>query len=203
MQAEIGLPYDYKHFSTASRVLGSNLSERTISANGYGDPIFTLTKQVFSEGEWRPGVFLNGTWDSDFGQTKNGISLGSGFNEFRVGTTAVKRQDPLVFTAGFTYQTALENNGVTPGDQYIPSVGMLFAVSPETSLRFAQQIGFIQPIKVGGIAVQGSDQTQGIFTVGLLSILARGVVLDFSASIGETPDAPDLSFRLAFPIRLN
>jgi hypothetical protein len=168
-----------------------------------GDPTFSLTKQVLNEGEWRPGLFLNATWDSNFGQTHKGIPLGSGFNEFRAGLTAVKRQDPLVFTAGFTYQTTMEHNNVEPGDQYIPAVGVLLALSPETSLRFAQQVGFIRQGSINGVPVPGSEQTSGIFTVGLLSILARGVVLDLSASVGETPDAPDLNLRLAFPVRLN
>ena len=203
LQAEISLPYDYKRFSTASRVLGSNLSDVSASASGMGDPTFSLTKQVLREGEWRPGLFLSGTWDSDFGQTRNHIALGSGFNEFRGSVTAVKRQDPLVFTTSFTYQTALESHNVAPGDQFIPAVGMLFAVSPETSLRFAQQLDFVRPIKVGGNTVPGTDQLQGIFSVGLLSILARGLVMDFNVSIGETPDAPDLTIRMGFPIRLN
>lgn len=203
MQAEVGVPYAYKEISAAPRVLGSSLGETDISANGRGDPTFSLTKQLTREGEWLPGLFLSGTWDSDFGQTVNDLALGTGFNEIRTGLTAVKRQDPLVFTAGFAYQTSWQSHDVIPGDQYIPSIGMLLAVSPETSLRFSQQLGFVQPLKVRGTEVQGSDQTVGVFTIGLLSILSRGFVLDFSASIGETEDAPDVAFRLAFPIRLN
>jgi hypothetical protein len=202
-QAEINLPYDYKRFSVASRVLGFGLSEQTTAAMGFGDPTLSLTKQVIREGEWWPGIFASGTWDSNFGQTKKGIALGTGFNEFKAGVTAIKRQDPLVFTAGFTYQTALKNHDVAPGDQYTSAVGMLLAVSPETSLRFAQQLTFAGKTNVGGKPIPGSDQTSGIFTIGLLSILGRGLVADFSASIGETRDAPDLSVRLGFPIRLN
>ncbi len=202
-QAEITLPYEYKRRSTASRVQGSGLSDQTSQEVGLGDPTLTFTKQLLYEHEGLPGLFLSGSWDSDFGQTRNGVALGTGFNEFRLGMTAVKRQDPLVFTAGFTWQTALESGNVVPGDQYTPAVGMLFAVSPETSLRFAQQVSFIRGASLNGTAVPGSDQTQAVFTFGLLSILARGLTLDLSTSIGETKDAPDLSVRLAFPIRLN
>jgi hypothetical protein len=80
---------------------------------------------------------------------------------------------------------------------------MLFAVSPETSLRVAQQLTFVRKANVSDKPVPGSEQTYGIFTFGALSILGRGLVVDFTANVGETRDAPDLLVRLAFPIRLN
>ncbi len=202
-QAEVGLPYEYKRRSTTSRVLGAGLSDRASDEVGFGDPTLTLTKQLLQEHEDLPGLFLSGTWDSNYGQRRNGTALGSGFDEFRVSLTAVKRQDPLVFTAGMTYQTALESRNIQLGDQYTPAVGMLFAVSPKTSLRFAQQVAFTRGAQLDGVTVPGSDQLSGVFTFGVLSILARGLTLDLSANIGETPDAPEFSFRLAFPIRLN
>jgi hypothetical protein len=202
-QVEIGVPYEYKRLSNTSRVLGSGLSDQATTSVGFGDPTLTLIKQVTREREWWPGIFASGAWDSNFGETRKRIPLGTGFTEFRAGVTAIKRQDPLVFTAGLTYQTALKNNNVAPGDQYSPAVGMLFAVSPETSLRVAQQLTFVRKANVGDKPVPGSEQTYGIFTFGALSILGRGLVVDFTANVGETRDAPDLLVRLAFPIRLN
>ena len=203
LQAEIGVPFNYKSISNASRVLGNGLSEQTISAVGFGDPTLTLIDQVMTEGDLRPGLFVSGTWYSNLGQTRNHIPLGTGFDEFVVGTTAVKRQDPLVFTAGFAYQTALPNNNIRPGDQFTPSAGLLLAISPETSLRFAQQLTFVSPARLNGRTVPGSEQVQGIFTAGVLSILGRGLVTNFTVGVGETRDAPDLTLQLAFPIRLN
>lgn len=202
-QAEVGVPYEYKRVSTASRAQGAGFADQTTDEVGFGDPTLTLTKQLLLERGGLPGLFLSGTWDTNYGQTVNGVALGSGFNEFRASVTAVKRQDPLVFTAGLTYQTALKNRNIQPGDQYTPALGMLFAVSPETSLRFAQQVSFVRGAQLNGSVVPGSDQVSATFTFGLLSILARGLTLDLSANIGETPDAPDFSVRLAFPIRLN
>ena len=106
--------------------------------------------------------------------------LGTGFDEFRAGITAVKRQDPLVFTAGLTYQTTLPNKSVTPGDQVTPAVGLLLAISPETSLKFAQQLSFVSQTSVRGRNLPGSGLTSGIFSFELLSILGRGLVLDFT-----------------------
>jgi hypothetical protein len=202
-QIEVGIPYDYKSFSTTSRLLGIGVANRGSDVTGLGDLNITVTKQLLEEGDVLPGLFLSGGWNSNLGQTKNHIPLGTGFNEFTAGMTAVKRQDPLVFTTGFTYQTALEHNGARPGDQYTPAFGVLLAASPETSLRAAQQVSFIRGAKLAGVAIPGSEQTQGILTLGLLTILGRGFVMDLSVNIGETPDAPNVGVRLAFPIRLN
>ena len=202
-QAEFSVPYDYKSLTNTSRILTTGLIQQGKNAVGFGDPTFTLTKQLMTESEWLPNLFVSGTYESDLGQFSRGLALGAGFNEFRVGLIATKRQDPLVFTAGFTYQRTLEHLGVTAGDQFIPSVGLIFAVSPETSLQLSQQVAFADPIKRFGQKIPGSDQVQGIFSVGLLSILRPGLVVNLTASIGETPDAPNLTFQFAVPIRLN
>ena len=203
LQAEVGIPYDFTQDTNAIRVIGAGLSQQNTSAFGLGDPTLTLTHQLFYEHGAVPSVFVSGTWDSDFGQTKSGIRLGTGFNELSASVTAVKRQDPLVFTAGFTFQKTLDSRNIAPANQYTPTLSMLIAVSPETSLRFTQQVTFAGSTDVNGTSVPGSSQTAGVFTFGLLSILARGLVMDLSASIGETPDASDFGFRLGFPIRLN
>jgi hypothetical protein len=202
-QVEVGAPYAYKNLTTASRALGAGLSEQSTDAVGFGDPVLTLTKQLMKESEWWPSLFASGTWNADLGQGEKGIPLGAGFHEFAAGLVATKRQDPLVFTAGFSYLTALEHNLATPGDQFTPSVGMLLAVSPETSLRAAQQLTFANKLKFNGRLIPGSQQISGVFTFGVLSILAPGLVVDLSAAVGETPDAPNLTIRLGLPIRLN
>jgi len=145
----------------------------------------------------------SGTWNTNFGQVKNRVPLGTGFNELSGGLTAVKRQDPLVFTAGFAYQYTFAHNGFKPGDQYIPSVGILIAISPETSLRFGQQVTFERKDSLNGIAIPGSEKTLGVFTFGLLSILGRNLVVNVTGGIGETHDTPNFFFQLGFPIRLN
>jgi len=202
-QVEVSLPYDYKSLSNTDRLSGAGLFDQISDAAGFGDPSLTLTHQLLAEREWRPNLFLSGSWNSNLGQTEKNLPLGTGFDEFKVGLTATKRQDPLVFTSSFSYQASLENKGVQPGDQYTTSLGMLFAVSPETSLQFSQQITFVKPFYVRNLKVPGSDQFSGIFNAGVLSILGPGLVINFLASMGETPDAPDLTLQLSMPIRLN
>jgi hypothetical protein len=203
LQAQIGLPFAYKSISNTSRVLTSGLAETSASAAGLGDPTFTLTHQVLEESDVLPGLFLNGTYNANIGQVKHNIPVGTGFNDFNLGMTVVKRQDPVVFTGGFSYQTTLPHYNVRPGDQYTPSAGLLIALSPETSLSLGQQLTFVQPTRLSGKVVPGSEQIEGIFSAGLLSILGRGLVVNFTAGVGETRDAPDLTLQLSFPIRLN
>jgi hypothetical protein len=202
-QAEVSLPWDYKNVQTATNVNGAGLSEHAVEVQGLGDPVFTLTKQVFTEEGLRPSVFAGATWNSNFGQVKSGLPLGTGFNEFSAGVTAVKRQDPLVFTAGLGYQYTEEHNNYKPGDQFTPSVGLFLAVSPETSIRFSQQITFAGSDEFNGQRIPGSEKTAGIFSFGLLSILGRGFIVNVTGGIGETHDAPDFFLQVGFPIRLN
>jgi len=202
-QLEVGLPWDYKRISVVSRANGAGFGERAIGVQGLGDPTLSLIKQVLTESDVRPGVFLSGSWNANEGQVKQNLPLGQGFNEFFAGVTAVKRQDPLVFTGNLTYVNSLQHNGLKPGDQYIGSVAMLFAVSPETSLRVNQQILFGREATFRGRSLPGSDKTEGILSFGVLSILGRGLVVDFNAGIGETPDSPNFFVTVQFPIRLN
>lgn len=202
-QAELRFPYDYKSNSTTNAVGGTGITEHITDAHGTGDPSLSLTKQLMIEKEWLPSLFVSGLAQPNFSMNDKGIPLGTGFDEFKLSMVATKRQDPLVFTGGFTYQTALENKGVLPGDQYTPSIGLLFAVSPETSLQFSQQLTFVRPLQRNHLTVPGSDQVQGIFNAGVLSILGRGFVANLTAGIGETADAPALTLAVSFPIRLN
>jgi hypothetical protein len=201
MQFEAAVSYDIASSSTTSQVIGSNLASRTVTGSGLGDTSFSLIKQITHEGEWLPSIFISGT--ANIGQQDNGLLLGSGYDWFKGSVVAVKRQDPIVFTAGFSYQTNLASNGILPGDQFVPSVGLLFALSPETSIQALQEIAFVNDTKFRGQTVPGSSQIEGIFQAGILSILAPGIVVDLTAAVAETPQAPDLTVQLSFPVRFN
>jgi hypothetical protein len=200
-QIEVTVPFDYKSVTSSSQIGGAALSSQTTDAWGFGDPAVTLIKQLAYEREWRPSLFGSIGWDTNYGQRSNGIALGTGFHELKSSLVAVKRQDPLVFTAGLGYAHSLEYNGVQAGDQYSTSLGMFLAVSPETSLRMSPQLIFADEARVNGARVAGSNQVAGIMTFGALSILAPGVVMDLSTDIGVTRDAPKFAIRAGFPIR--
>jgi hypothetical protein len=200
-QVEISSSYDYSSLSTTSQFPLAFLGNHTVQGFGVGDTTLSLIKQITKESDWVPSIFISGS--GNIGQQDNGLLLGSGYDWVRGAITAVKRQDPLVFTAGFSYQNDFVKNGLVPGNQFSPTVGMIFAVSPETSLQFNQQLTFVQNYKLRGAILPGSGQLEGIFQAGVLSILAPGLVANLTVAVGETPDAPNLTIVLSFPITFN
>ena len=200
-QLEINVPYDYKSITSANQVGGTALSAQTADAWGFGDPSINFIKQLMSEGVWRPSLFGAVGWDTNLGQRRHGIAAGTGFNEITGSLTAVKRQDPIVFTAGFGYIHSLQYAGVEPGDQYTTSLGLLLGVSPETSLRISPQLTFADETQLHGTRLAGSNQVLGTMTFGALSILGPGFVMDLNTDIGLTRDAPKYGIRVGFPIR--
>jgi hypothetical protein len=200
-QVEITVPYDYKSITNANQVAGTSLSAQTVDAWGFGDPTITFIKQLMTEGAWRPSLFGSVGWDTNLGQRRHGIAAGTGFNEITSSLVAVKRQDPVVFTAGFGYIHSLQYAGVEPGDQYTTSLAMLLGISPETSLRISPQLTFADETRLRGTSLAGSNQVLGTMTFGALSILGPGFVMDLNTDIGLTRDAPKYGIRLNFPIR--
>ncbi len=201
MQIELGLPYDYKSVSEVTTVGNAGLSQQTSRAFGFGDPSVTLSKQFVKEGEWLPNLIASLGWDTDFGQTKKGIALGTGFNEIKAGITASKRQDPLVFTAGIGYTTSFEKHGIQPGDQYTATGGMFLAVSPETSLLFMPMATYAGDTTFNGVTVPGSDQLAAALELGLVTVLAPRLLLDLRLDIGLTRDAPKFGMKVSFPFQ--
>lgn len=200
-QLEVTFPFDYKSITTDNRVGGVGLSAQTTDAVGFGDPAISWTKEIVHEGEWRPTLLGSIGWDTNLGSRHHGIALGTGFDEIKGSLLAVKRQDPLVFTAGLGYIHSLPYAGVQPGDQYATSLGMFFAVSPETSLRISPQLTFADEVSVNGARIPGSNQVAGAMSFGIFSILAPGLNMDLSTDIGLTRDAPKYAVRVSFPLR--
>jgi hypothetical protein len=99
---------------------------------------------------WRPDVIGEVSWNTDTGETDDGVELGSGFNEVAASITASKSQDPLVFVGGLSYSHAFEDDGIRPGDAFGFSLGTVLAASPETSLQFFLDNAFFMDTKVDG-----------------------------------------------------
>jgi hypothetical protein len=155
-------------------------------------------------GGWWPDLVTRFTWDTNTGQTSdNDVLLGGGFHELRGSLSAVKRQDPLAFVGGVSYETTLEDDNVKPGDELGFNIGTVLAASPETSLRLALGQRFIDEARVDGERINGSDRVVGTATFGASVVLGRGVLLDVAADIGLTDDASDYAARASLPIRFN
>jgi hypothetical protein len=202
-QLTLDMPYSYVDTSVVGRAVSGELRDRGRDVAGFGDLAVSLDKQLLRERSWLPDLVAGVAWDTDTGQTEHGIDLGSGFNEVAAGLTASKSQDPLVFVAGLSYTHAFEDDGIEPGDVYGLSLGAVLAASPETSLRFFFDQGFVQRAEVDGQGVSGSDTWVGLLSIGASSILSRRVLLDVELGIGLTESAPDYAFRIALPIQFD
>ncbi len=203
-QLELSIPYQFIDQSTVTSVGFSERLETSNSGSALGDVSVGLAHTFFRERGWFPDLVGRVRWDSDTGErVDNGVSLGGGFNEVSASLTAIKRQDPLAFVGSVTYQTAFETDDIDPGDTIGFSVGAFLAASPETSLRFVFDQRFINELEIGGLEIDGSDQTIGTFTIGASSVLGRGALLDVAGSIGLTNDGPDYSVFISLPIRFD
>lgn len=203
-QFELGLPYN---FVQQQRVINLGAAGRRSldgTNQGLGDINIGLAKTLLRERGWRPDLIGRVTWDSNSGELRDhGIRIGDGFNNIIGSLTALKRQDPIAFVAGASYQKSFEENNIEPGDQIRFTLGALLAASPETSLRLVLDQAFFNDLKIRNTTVNNSDQVQGVLTVGASSILGRNLLLDVAAGIGLTDDAPDYAVRISLPIRFD
>jgi len=201
-QLEIGIPYRWREVETVNSVGFAPFDSTTESGAGLGDLRIGLAKTLFREGLWRPDLVGRITWDTDTGETSdNGVSLGGGFHELRGSLSAIKRQDPIAFVGGLSYEHSFENNLIQPGSTFGANVGGFIALSPETSLRLLVSGAYQDETELSGSEIVGSDQTLGTFVVGGSTLLAPGTLLNLSAGIGLTDDADDFSITLSLPIR--
>jgi hypothetical protein len=204
-QVELDLPYRYVDQSVVTPVGFGQREDENGTGHGLGDLRVGVAKTLLREnGGWWPDLVARVTWDANTGETTdNDVVLGGGFNELRGSLTAVKRQDPLAFVGGMSYEKAFENDDVAPGDEIGFSLGTVLAASPGASLRMALNQTFTSGTEVNGEEIDGSDDVIGTASFGASVVLGRGVLLDVAADIGLTDDAPDYAARASLPIRFN
>lgn len=202
-QVELGVPFRYEQVSTVTRVGFAAGGERSQHGTGLGDISVAFATGLLREEGWRPDLIGRVRWDSDTGQTDDGVALGSGFHEITGSLTAAKRQDPLVFVGTASYTTAFEKDDIDPGDEFGLSLGTVLAASPETSLRFFLAQTFVDDLEIGGREVEGSDQVSTSLLIGASSVIAPRVVLDVTVGAGLTDDAPDYFISVSLPIRFD
>ena len=203
-QIEVGLPYRLVDQSEVTSVAFTAQQERSSSGSGLGDLSIGLAKTLLRERRWWPDLVGRLTWDTATGETRDGgVVLGSGFNEVTGSLTATKRQDPLVFIGGASYQKAFENDDITPGDQLGFTLGAILAASPETSLRLTFDQTFVEEFEIDGGAVDGSDLAAGTLNVGASMILGPRLLLDVVVGVGVTDEASDYSILASLPLRFD
>lgn len=203
-QLELGLPYRWRRVESVSSVGFAPTGSTSQSGTGLGDVRVGLAKTLLREGLRYPDLIGRFTYDTDSGKrSDNGISLGGGFQELRGSLTAIKREDPIAFIGGLSYQHTIESGQIQPGPAISGSFGGFIALSPETSLRLLFSVAHQDETKLSGREIDGSDRFIGNFVVGGSTLLAPGVLLNLSAGIGLTDDADDFSIALSLPVRFS
>ncbi|MEO1091625.1 MAG: transporter [Pseudomonadota bacterium] len=198
-QAEASLPFDVTRRQVTQTLL-TNREDNT--AAGIGDLRLGLAKTLVRERGWVPDVVGRVYWDSNTGRDEVGnVPLDSGFNEFGVSFSALKRQDPLAFVGRFSFEHSLSNDGIQPGNLFGAGFSAVLAASPETSISTGIDIAYRDELNVNGRAVQGSDQNQATISFGVSTVLGRGTFLNVRFGAGLTEDSTDYFVTLAVPFR--
>jgi hypothetical protein len=200
--AELRLPLV---FSRDEIVTGAE--QKRTNEFGAGDVELALTKQLAPDRPGRPGALMSLNWrvptgDFDLAQPS---SPGGGFHTVQGATTAVMRQDPLVFFGTLSYTFVAEDRheglDIDPGDYVGLKLGSILAVSPRTSIRGAFQVSRSGRTEVDGREVPGSDAVVAALEIGVATLITPRSLLALEIAIGVTPDAPDFSIRGSLPIR--
>jgi hypothetical protein len=197
-QLELRIPYVFDRQELATT--GTN--ERRRSHSGLGDVELGLTKQLLQEKGWVPDLLTSIGWKSNTGN----IPLGNGFNTIQASLTGVKRRDPLAFFGSAFHNWSLSGrqagNDVDLGNTVGFRIGTIFATSPDTSFRFALDLGRSGKMQLNGRKIPGSNSTMAVFEFGLATVILPTTLFDIRAGIGLTPEAPDFRLGLSLPIRL-
>jgi hypothetical protein len=70
-------------------------------------------------------------------------------------------------------------------------------------LRLALSQTFVEEGEIDGNRIRGSDQVMASLTLGAAAVLGRGLLVDLSADVGLTDDAPDYAITVGLPIRFD
>jgi hypothetical protein len=197
-QFEIAVPYNLVQHQITDGSVSPPQQVFYRSANAVGDVTVGLAKTLVHESGWIPDLLGRITYEAPTGPLNvSQVPMTSGQSKLSFAATALKRQDPLVFTATAGYTKAFEANNFNPGDQFNFQAGAFLATSPETTLRGVLQQNFIQNTTVNNVTIKGSNSDQSILNFGASSILGRGILADLQVGIGLTNTAPKYSVILS------
>lgn len=198
-QLEMALPWRQVKARQTLQSAGQGGSE-SHTGNGIGDMRISLSKSLLRDQGWKPE--LVGRLNLQVGTGKdsdNDVFLGGGFDAIGIDFSASWRKDPAILFASAGYQRYQGNRGITPGDNAQLSLGLGLALSPDTSLTLSLDQSLRKELKSGGLTIDGSDQFASVFSVSSSTLLGRSALLQISAGIGLTPDAPDYQIGVSLP----
>ncbi|MEZ5824964.1 MAG: transporter [Geminicoccaceae bacterium] len=201
-QLELDLPWQWGDEQLVTEVGNAGAAENDEQGSGVGDLRVGFAKTLYRGEDRLPDLVGRVFWDTATGEREdNSVGLGGGRHEFGGSLSFLKRQDPLAFSGAVSVETSLEDNDVKRGDRIGVSVGAVLAASPHTSLKIGYTHRYEKKTEFAGDGVPGSSRTFGVLSLGAAAVVARRTLLDFTIGVGLGDDAPDVTARLAMPIR--
>ena len=200
-QITVSLPYLVETDMDKVFFDGSIVDIQTESVSGIGDLSIALSKGLLSEKGMRPDLIASVSYNSDTGGTDDGVNLGSGAQEYSLGLTMTKRQDPLVFTGSLSMTNPVESDGFKAGNSQSISLSALLGASPNTSMSFGFSQTFFSEAESDGQRISGTSGYSGSYTFGISSVVGRDVFLSASLSSGLSDTAGDYTFSFGISRR--
>jgi hypothetical protein len=200
-QLEVQVPYRWRTVHTVTELGPAPIDASSRSGAGWGDLRLGFAKTLLREGRWRPDLVGRLTWDSDTGETTDGLPLGDGFHQLQASLTAIKRQDPIAFVTGLSYEYAFAEDQLRPGPSLAGNIGGFIALSPQTSLQISLAGGYQWETRFAGEPIGGTDRAFASLILGGSTLVGRGTLINTSALIGLTNDTDDLRLVFSMPVR--
>jgi hypothetical protein len=212
-QLELTVPYGRQEIESVTGATPTGAA-----ASGIGDVQVGVSKELFGETRRRPSLIGNVAWRkaserSNLAQPTQSAAaalapvpaLGAGYDALTTTLTAVKRMDPLVFTAslGRAFNQSADAGGlrIDPADTNSAAFRAILAASPDVSLRGGFSLARTGNVKVNGVPLASSRQNAALLEVGGSLVLSRRTLLDVTLAAGVTQDAPDFVLGVSLPIR--
>lgn len=203
-QVEFSVPYNYVDQDVVNEQGRTPVGKRAASGNALGDISLGVAKTLLREEGWVPDLIGRVTWDTSSGERRDGgVALPGGFDDIQLQLVALKRNDPLVFVLGGSYQYSFEKSNVKPGQQVGLNFGTILATSPSTSLRAVFETTWGGETEIGGDRLDGSDFVSASLNLGASIVLAPRLLFDIKGTFGLTDDAPDFGITVSVPIRFD
>jgi hypothetical protein len=195
-QAEVFIPYSHIR-SLRTDDFGQAVSAR---GAGWGDLTIGVAKTFLREHSWRPDLIGRLSYNIGTGRNPSGpLDFTGGYRQLQGQFIALKRQDPIAFTAEISFQKFLSEAGGKPGDVASVSLGAALAASPQTSLQMSYRQVWRGDAERDGGSRAGTSQNYGLLVLGASSVLGRDLTAVTQFGIGVGRDAPKYSVSLAFP----
>ena len=218
LRFRLGLPWDmqfdvrapFGHDAT-SAVFGNGTSERA-DVTELGDIEIGFSRQLMKEKGWRPDLLAELRWKDrsggdPFDQDEGSVATGTGFDDLRLGFTLVKVRDPIVLFSNLSYTRTFsdgkpEIGRVKPGDTVGAQLGLATALNLETSMNFGWNQSWTSSTRIDGEKIPGTSRRPGTLNIGATYVPTLGRSINFDVGFGLTDDAPDVTARFSFPMRL-